>query len=742
MKKYTFLGERIGLRGVEISPSVILWDKGEITLDYVESLMEKNASLKAENDLFSDDIRFTFGENGVSVKRTFVNKSDSILRLSELAFAFFGISFGADARDDYFYHPENTRIYENFTFPIDYKRTEDDAANSDFDVQAGTRWQDPGVVQERIGASPYQPFPAILVSNYKSELGLVHGTLSQDVFFHNYLVCHGIGAELRVYSSFKAIDYREIKCGEALIDEWYVGISRHASDLERIFEDYTKVLRKKLPTLYGASRINRDNMVWGTWNDGVFRDVSEDFVLREARALKEYFPTVEWIQIDDGYDAAFSDIAHGLGVAYEGDAGVDPVKFPNGLKHTADKIREIGLRPALWIGGSCPPKSKIFNEHLDWFIDFSYRSKSINPLDVSIGVAREYMTGALDKLVAEYGFDAVKHDFWSYAFEDSHSLYKNKDRSGYEYRKWWLSEIRKRISKDGYLQTGCDIVMGNPFLGEYFTNYRYGVDVGGGAWHCMKACFLWGAACFSTHTGDMIVPNSDAIAPLFDLPYNEFIFWTNFVLITRSGVELAGKFSREDVRASDRFYVLTKACCNPNNGQDVYFANYDYRKPGYTIPDVWYLKTALFTNESDKDFIPVRTVALFNICDMKKTVSFKLSDLGLDEGKYVLTDVWTGKKLRCNGEYKKLLHAHESQLITISRRVNNSIIDADIRMKDIRKCGKCISFRSDYAKDARVSLIGEPLDVRFEGQSIDFFFDNGALSFKVPGKGKMEIIFK
>ena len=743
MTKFDFIGNILGYKDLKFYPSVILKDKGEVALEYslLENQEKNRYNLHAENELFSDDISFIIKGKDVTAKRIFINKSDEVLKLNELAIKFSGLTFNLNAKDDFFYHTENSSIYENFTFPIDYVRTSDDAANSDFDVQAGNRWQDPGVAQERIGASPYQPFPAILISNYKTKLGIVHGTLLQDFFFHNYLVRHGDQIEFDVLSSFKAIEYREVKVNEPLVDEWYMGVTEDSDDIEKIFSGYTKVLRKKFPCFYGATYLNRDNMVWGSWNDGIWRNVTEDLLVAESKALKKYFPTVRWIQVDDGYDAAFYNIAHGLGVPYEGDEGVDAKKFPNGMKSATDKIKQIGLRPAIWIGGFCPIESKIYKEHPEWFIDYSYRVKATQPLDVSQQVARDYMTSALDKLVLEYGFDGVKHDFWSYAFEDSHDLYKNKDKSGYEYRKWWVEEMRKRIPKDGYLQSCCDIAMGNPFLGEQFTNYRYGDDIASGAWHSLKVSFLWGTACFALHTGDLFVPNSDSIGPLKALPDNEFMFWTNFVLITRSGVELAGRFSQDEVVNSDRFKVLTKACCNPNNGQDCYYVNLDYRKPGYTTPDAIYLKTPLFTNEGDKDFIPLRTVGLFNLEEKKKTFSINLGDLGLDDGKYILTDVWTGKRLRAGKVYKTTLKKHSSQLITISKRVNNSIIDADIRMINVEKNKKTITFETDYAKQAKFTLLGTPKRVTFDGKDIEYTFDNGILTLFVPGKGKMQIDF-
>ncbi len=53
---------------------------------------------------------------------------------------------------------ENPRIYEVMTFPVDYRRTAQDAKDTSFDVQAGNRWADPGVVCERIGAVPTSRF--------------------------------------------------------------------------------------------------------------------------------------------------------------------------------------------------------------------------------------------------------------------------------------------------------------------------------------------------------------------------------------------------------------------------------------------------------------------------------------------------------------------------------------------------------------------------------------------------------
>jgi len=175
---------------ISLRPFVVNADENERALQYTVSVNEaaKTVTVSANDEAVSDYLFFTYKDGEVLCRRTFENKSDKAVGIKELGVELTGISFGMLPRDDYFYHNENPRIFEAMTFPVDYNRTAEDAKDSTFDIQAGNRWADPGVICERIGASPYQPFPAILLSNYQTKTGLVHGTLTQRVFFHNYLV--------------------------------------------------------------------------------------------------------------------------------------------------------------------------------------------------------------------------------------------------------------------------------------------------------------------------------------------------------------------------------------------------------------------------------------------------------------------------------------------------------------------------------------------------------------------------
>lgn len=696
------------------------------------------------NGLFRDCLYIEYADGEMTCRRTFENLSGNELKIREMGVELSGVTFGENPRDDYFYHNENPRIYQVMTFPVDYCRTAEDAKDSNFDIQAGNRWADPGVVSERIGASPYQPFPAFLLSNYHAGYGIVHGTISQEIFYHNYLARHDGGTVTAdILSSFKSVDVLEMEPGRILVDEWYLGRTDAADDIEKIFERYTDVLRRKLPVGYGRTDINRTTMVWGSWNDGLFRNISEDLILTEAAFLRDNFPTVRWIQLDDGYATMNNHGAHGLGVPYEGEEGVDCQKFPNGLRHYTDKLRELGMRPAIWIGGFCPKPSKIFQEHPEWFIDYSYRTPSTSPLDVSQQEARRYMEYAADVLIREYGFDGVKHDFWSYAFEDSHSLYKNKDRSGYEYRRWWLTALRNRLPKDGYLQTGCDLVEANPFLGEFFTNYRYGIDIGSGNWDNVKANFLWGAACFATHTGDLFPPNSDSIGLFPGLSEREAMFCINYCIATHSMVEIAGRLSQSKDR--ERLRILKKAACNPNNGQDVYFAGYDYRNHAAAAPEILYFKTPHFSRLEGTDALPLRTVALFNLEDHSKKYSLSLAELGLPDGEYIFTDVWSGEQytVEKNG-FLTALEPHASRMLAVSCADGIQLFDANIRINAVWVLAETnqIRLETDYRMEqAELRFHKIPKAVQFDGEKLAFQVEGDTVLLEVPGKGVLEISF-
>ena len=693
---------------------------------------------------FQDDLYLTIKGTDILARRVLCNTSSRSKKLNELSIKLEGITFGKKPKDDFFYHNENPRVYEVMSFPIDYKRSAKDAKDTGFDFVAGNRWADPGVSGDLIGASIYQPFPAILLSNYKTKHGLVHGTLSQRYCYHCYLVAHdGDTVTLDAFSRFKDIDALTMAPGRIITDEWYLGVTDCADDLDHIFDGYTAVLRTVLPPMYGRTDVNRKSMIWGSWNDGILRNISEDMLLDEAKHLKENFPMVDWIQVDDGY-AVNVPPAHGLGVPYEGAAGIDKKKFPKGMRHFTDEIRKIGLKPAIWIGGFCPKHTPIFKEHPEWFMDYDYRVKDSAPLDPSLPDVREYMKFALDTLLLEYGFEGVKQDFWSYAFEDSHDLFNGPhDHSGFEYRDWWLKEFRKRLPSYAHFQSGCDIAMGNPFLGEFYTNYRYGIDIGSGNWDYVKTNFLWGVACFATHTNDLIVPNSDSVGLFPGLNDTEAMFCLNYCLVTHSMVEIAGRLSQH--KDSPRLKALKKVVCCPNNGADVFLARYDYRDHKHQIPEILYFNEPFFALNAIGD-VPRRTIGLFNIEEKAKKIKFAPKDFKLTEGNYILTDVWSGETFPFCGETSLEVVAHGSRLLTVNKADGQQLLDSNVGASNIIAVKQdkriiCQIFARYKQPEAEILFAKAPksVSVTFDGKPLEFKVAGHTLRFNLPSAGALFI---
>lgn len=701
---------------LELTPYAVLKAGRQLPAQTVVDYASSSRGVKVHvflnySGVLQEDLFFDFFPSHLVCTRTTRNLSGETILLVETGVNLTGIELGGIPGDDYFYHVENPRIYSRLAIPIDVKRGADMVEGSEFDVVAGNRWADPDTASERIGASPYQPFPAILLSNFASKHGLVHGSLSQRVFFHNYLTGHDqAGAFLDIRSSFKAIAYRELQPEESISDVWYLGRTDRANNFEEMFADYTDVLREHLPPLWGATDINRHSLVWGSWNDGIFRDVDQDRLLRNAEFVADNFPTVEWLQLDDGYARHSDEVktAHGLGMPYEGAQGVAEYKFPNGFRDFTGKVRQKGLRPAIWIGGSIPRTAEIAQEHPDWGIDYSYRLPNCMILDVSKPEVRKYMTDALDFFFPAGGFEGMKHDFWSYVFEDSHDLLANKARSGYEWRDWWLKEIRRRLPDNAYFQTGCDIVMGNPFLAQYFTNYRYGIDIGSGNWEFVKTNFLWGAACFGLRIGDLFVPNSDSVGLFPGLTDREALLCINYCLISRSMVEISGWLYKAD-RDDQRFKWLQKAVCCPDNGRDVFFADYNYRatdKP----PEVWYLKTPHFSTLSEVAGLPLRTVAVFNLEDKEREFNISFASLGLTEGRYLVKDVWSDA---CSVEQaiQCTLPPHGSTLLAVSRTGTPQLLDADLKVESIISSAGAMNIKFGCSGKLEMLLSHKPVNL-------------------------------
>ena len=127
--------------------------------------------------------------------------------------------------------------------------------------------------------------------------------------------------------------------------------------------------------------------------------------------------------IDDGWQINVSQLegAESLamdGLTPHGDWAVDPAKFPRGLKPLFDRVRELGMKPGIWIALACADTlSRPYREHPEWLVrDANGRLANLHGgglRTVTACMGTDWYGQIRDtilRLVREYGLGYVKLD--------------------------------------------------------------------------------------------------------------------------------------------------------------------------------------------------------------------------------------------------------------------------------------------------------------------------------------------
>jgi hypothetical protein len=170
-------------------------------------------------------------------------------------------------------------------------------------------------------------------------------------------------------------------------------------------------------------RLNPPVNGWCSWFS-FFGDITEDEVLRSAEfAAKHLKPFgFETVQVDDGFYRGFGD--------WEGNA-----RFPHGMKWLAQRIRDLGLKPGIWLAPYVIAEGTgVFREHPEWLIrnpdgklkqigpglvEGSKEAEQQNPklhaLDITHPGAAEWLRKLFATVAEDWGYDFIKIDFveWS-----------------------------------------------------------------------------------------------------------------------------------------------------------------------------------------------------------------------------------------------------------------------------------------------------------------------------------------
>jgi hypothetical protein len=522
------------------------------------------------------------------------------------------------------------------------------------------------------------PFPALFIGSRETGAGLVDAVLTQDRRYRTVQL-RGSADELQNYRGelrqrgVAAIPLAPKKTllGETL----YLEIADEVTDCNAVFRNYLDCLIRR-GGFRGRKSPSVHQVIWGSWNEGIYRTVTEEIVLRNARFIKEKFPTVKWVQIDDGYFR--EEFGSGCGHGYPDlDANVDKKKFPHGMKYLAEQIKEAGLRPAIWVGlfieGRCP----IVAEHSEWFLrdantgailtlstgedptDPSRPLHSYHMLDFSVKEAREYITGVFKTLIKEWGFEGIKLDFWSHTFETGRARLADEKKTLLEWRKWLLEMVRSMLPADGYLEVACSVGQGNPFLGFYVDNFRTGIDIGNGNWDNIKRTAQWFMPDALHVTNRIYVGNSDSVSIMSGLTEVEKYSWFNYCLVTRTMCELAGDL--EKVGDMSKIEELQKILKVPFNGEKVFMADFSLDNR-HVPPHIWYFEGSAHAIERPARDGAVRFVVVINWEDDEREFQVTAGMLRLDpDRRYVIRDYWTNEEGELSGAVRITLGAHASK---------------------------------------------------------------------------------
>lgn len=140
---------------------------------------------------------------------------------------------------------------------------------------------------------------------------------------------------------------------------------------------------------------------WCSWSI-YFKDVTEEAVVENAEAARRLELPVEIVQVDDGYE---TEIGDWLDVRHE---------FGS-LERLADRIKELGMRPGIWIPPfMVSPTSMLAAKHPEWLVSGAdagtHWGKRMLILDVTKPGAAEYVEHVFRTFVA-WGYTYFKLDF-------------------------------------------------------------------------------------------------------------------------------------------------------------------------------------------------------------------------------------------------------------------------------------------------------------------------------------------
>ncbi len=392
-----------------------------------------------------------------------------------------------------------------------------------------------------------------------------------------------------------------------------------------------------------------------TWYAVKF-DACEEKVLKNAKwqseNLKEYGANAIWVD----WEWYHKDLSGSR------DDGVDtfnpdPISYPNGLKYLSQKIRELGLEPALWIGftndGAVNEYTKdnpeiVFVDEPIWsgryFYDYTH-PKYLN----------EFLPKALEN-VKKWGYNAVKYDTLPYA---NRMIEKYHDRlydTSLTTKQAYINMIEKtrEYLGDNYYMLSCaalnddDVLWG---LGV-FDSARVGGDIF--EWSDFLKLGVEKTLRFYPMHRSVFYPDCDNVVMREEFNNIEQSA-SRIYFVSMLGLPIT--FGDEFEVLDDKRISFIKSCLpvldiRPKNA-------YKTKNP----------KDVLTTNLAiNKEWESYNVISLFNTKNNNKTITVSFCELGLEKDKYFIYDYTCDKFLgEFDSEFTIDLKPCESRILSVRK---------------------------------------------------------------------------
>jgi len=453
--------------------------------------------------------------------------------------------------------------------------------------------------------------------------------------------------------------------------------------------DYTPLSRNRI--------FKKSPVGWMTWYSVKF-DACEERVLKNAKwmseNLKKYGAECVWVDWEWCHRDYSGKRTDGVDVF-----NPDKEKYPHGLKYISDKIKEMDLIPALWIGFT---NDSAMNEYINenpeiifadepvwcgrYFFDFTH-PKYLN----------EFLPKALSN-VHKWGYDVVKYDTLPMAMmkhEKYHNRLYNPSLTTKEAYRAMIEKTRLELGDRCYMLSCCsdndaDVLWG---IGV-FDSARIGNDIF--EWKEFLREGVERTIKFYPLHNNALIPDSDNVV-LRDEFNDIYQAASRIYFVAMLGLPIT--FGDEFEALDDKRIDFIKSCLPvlDIHPMDAYRNKYpkDLLKMNLAIEKQW-------------ESYNVLNVFNYTAHENKTDISFS-TDMGLDAGKYLVYDYTHNKFIGIKDlGFTVELKGSESRIFSIRRKKEHPQIISTSR--HISQGAAEINDMQWVEKDSELKISAELID--------------------------------